>query len=192
MDGLAEHTSVLSHAPEELTRGRLRRLGEGIGKVVYASDHWVIKRERSPSEVVALILVWKTLRKLERMLPGNFGRRLVQNPSKQIRFLRVLVQAGMAGLPKTLWFSSHIRYIWRIYHTRTVRGERLAREQLSGTSLIPESISFPPVTVVVGGWPGRLTVSEATERVESTLHQRLTDLAKANRWDEVEQWLNRL
>jgi hypothetical protein len=30
---------VLTHAPEELTRGRLVRLGEGIHKVVYASDH---------------------------------------------------------------------------------------------------------------------------------------------------------
>ena len=52
---------VLLHAPPELTAGRLKRLGEGIGKVVYASEHWVIKRPRTPSEIVALILLWKIL-----------------------------------------------------------------------------------------------------------------------------------
>ena len=50
---------VLPHAPEELTRGRLRRIGEGIGKVVYASEQWVVKRERSPFEIVALIVLWR-------------------------------------------------------------------------------------------------------------------------------------
>ena len=45
---------MLPHPPEELTHGRLQRLGEGVGKVVYASEHWVVKRERSPGEVVAL------------------------------------------------------------------------------------------------------------------------------------------
>ena len=54
---------AIAHAPEELTRDRLKRLGEGIGKVVYASEHWVVRRERSPREVVALIILWKVLRK---------------------------------------------------------------------------------------------------------------------------------
>jgi hypothetical protein len=44
----------------------------------------------------------------------------------------------------------------------------------------------------VGGWPGWLTVSEATERVEATLHQRLTALAQGGRYDQVEIWLERL
>ena len=48
---------VLAQAPAELTQGRLKRLGEGIGKVVSASEHWVGKRERTPSEVVALIVL---------------------------------------------------------------------------------------------------------------------------------------
>ena len=33
-------------ADEDLTRGRLVRWGKGIHKIVYASDRWVIKRER--------------------------------------------------------------------------------------------------------------------------------------------------
>ena len=60
---------AVPHAPEELTRDRLTRLGEGIGKVVYASEHWVVKRERTPGEVVALILIWKILRQWAHMLP---------------------------------------------------------------------------------------------------------------------------
>ena len=35
---------LLPRAPAELTSGRLRRLGEGVGKVVYCSEHWVVKR----------------------------------------------------------------------------------------------------------------------------------------------------
>ena len=64
-------SNVLSHAPSELTHGRLRRIGEGIGKVVYASDHWVVKRERSPSEILALIAIWKIVRKSEGIVPGR-------------------------------------------------------------------------------------------------------------------------
>src|SRR5438067_1972020 len=77
---LVERSAVpelLPHAPPELTRGRLRRLGEGIGKVVYASEHWVVKRERSPSEILALIAIWRALRKLEHVLPRAFARRLL-------------------------------------------------------------------------------------------------------------------
>jgi len=182
---------VLAQAPQELTQGRLKRLGEGIGKVVYASEHWVVKRERSPSEIVALIVLWKALRRLERLLPGRWGRRLVARPARQIRLLRLLTQAAMAVVPKSIWFTSRVRGAWRIYHRRNVRGEALAQTHLAGTSIVPERISFPPTRVRIGGWPGWLTVSEATERVETTLYQRLAELARAGRYDELERWLER-
>src|SRR3954447_14538160 len=106
---------VLAEAPPELTDGRLRRIGEGIGRVVYASDHWVVKRERSPHEVVALILLWRLLRKLERHVPGTLGKKLLQAPARQLRYLRVLIQAVMLIIPRGIWFTSHIRSVWRIY-----------------------------------------------------------------------------
>ena len=179
------------HAPDELTTTRLRRLGEGIGKVVYASPHWVVKRERTSREIVALIVVWKGLRRLERYLPFGLGRRLLEKPSRQIRFLRFLTQAAIRVAPRGLWFTTHIRQVWRLYRSRDSRGERLARQHLDGTELVPRRITFPPTRVKIAGWPGWLTVSEATERVETTLHQRLAELAAAGRFDEVEQWLNR-
>jgi len=186
-----EAPRMLTHAPDELTRGRLRRLGEGIGRVVYASEHWVVKRQRTPSEVVALIVLWRLLRKLEHSLPGGSGLRLLRRPSRQIRFLRVMMQAAMLVIPKSIWFTTHIRQAWKLYRFRDARGERLAREHLIGTSLVPERVIFPPTRVRVGGWPGWLTVSEATQRVEATLHQRLSELAKAGRFQDVEQWLDR-
>jgi hypothetical protein len=181
---------LLAHAPEELTEMRLRRLGEGIGKVVYASDHWVVKRERSPREIVALIGIWKVLRRVERVLP--WGRKLIDRPSRQIRMLRVFVQGAMLIVPRSLWFARHLEDVWRIYHTRSTRGERLAAEYLADTGLVPRHVEFPPTRVKVRGWPGWLQVSEATERVEATLHQRLIDLARAGRYGEVEVWLDRL
>jgi hypothetical protein len=183
---------VLVHIPEELTTVPLRRLGEGIGKVVYASQHWVVARERSPLEMVALILLWKALRKVEWLLPGAWGRRLRDRPSRQIRFLRVLVQGAILVFPRALWFSTHIRDILRLYHKRSVRGERLAQVHLTGSDLIPERISFPPARVRIGGWPGWLVVSEANERVETTLHQKMMLLAEEDRFIELEQWLDRL
>jgi hypothetical protein len=182
---------VLPHAPEELTSGRLRRLGQGVGKVVYASERWVVKRERSPSEILALIAVWKLLRSVERILPGQLGRRLLEHPGRQIRFLRLLMQGLMAILPQSIWYATHIGAIWSLYISRDLRGERLARTRLAGTGLVPERVTFPPVRVRIGGWPGWLTVSEATERVEATLFQRLAELAQAGRFEEVELWLNR-
>lgn len=190
-DAAAPAVSVLPHAPVELTRGRLRRLGEGLGKVVYASEHWVVKRERSPSEIIALIVLWKVLRRVERHLPGQLGRRLLEKPSKTIRFVRLLMQAVVPAVPKSVWFTTHIGQVWRTYHFRNLRGEKLAEAHLAGTTLIPERVIFPPVRVTVGGWPGWLIISEATERVEATLHQRLTELARAGRFDELEHWLNR-
>jgi hypothetical protein len=182
---------ILPHAPGDLTRGKLRRLGEGIGKVVYASEHWVVKRERAPSEIVALIVVWKALRKMEKLLPGTLGKRLVDRPARQIRLLRVFVQAMMPIVPRGLWLTTHTKEVWKLYRSRDNRGERLAEEHLAGTDVLPERVEFPPTEVRIGGWPGWLTVSEATQRVEGTLHQRLSDLARAQEWDELELWLNR-
>lgn len=187
-----EELRVLRHIPEELTRGSLHRLGEGIGKVVYASEHWVVARERSPGEMVALILLWKGLRKLEWLLPGAWGRRLRDRPSRQIRFLRVLTQGAILIFPRALWFSTHIRDVFRLYHRRSLRGERLAQRHLAGSELVPERISFPPVRVRIGGWPGWLVVSEAAERVETTLHQKMMRLAQEDRFTELEEWLDRL
>lgn len=180
---------VLPHAPEELTRARLHRIGEGIGKVVYASEHWVVRRERSVNEIVALIIVWKMLRRIARILPA--GERLLKRPSKTIRLLRVLTQAVLPAIPRGVWFMSHIGEVWKVYRRRDVRGESLARRRLTGTSLVPERVTFPPARVKVGGWPGWLAVSEATERVEATLHHRLDELARAGRFEQVEQWLDR-
>lgn len=180
---------VLLHAPVELTEGRLRRLGEGIGKVVYASKHWVVKRPRSPSEVVALILLWRWVRRAETVLPGGLSRRLLRHPGPQIRLLRVAVQGVMRVAPRGLWLSEHVRDVWKAYRVNDRRGERLAREHLTGTPLVPEVIEFPPVRVKIGGWPGWLTVSEATARVENTLDRALRELAGEGRYDEVESLL---
>ena len=158
-----KESRVLAHIPDELTRGPLRRLGEGMGKVVYASPHWVVARERSPLEMVALVLLWKGLRNVERLLPGRWGRRIRNRPSRQIRFLRVLVQGVIVILPRAFWYSAHIRDMLRLYHRRSVRGERLAKARLIGSELIPERIQFPPAPVRIGGWPGWLMVSEASD-----------------------------
>jgi hypothetical protein len=189
LDG-AELTEWLPHPPDELFSAPLRRLGEGVGKVVYASQHWVVKRDRSPSEVVAIIVLWNFLRKLKRVLPGGWVDAFLRGPSKEIRLLRVLVQAAMMVVPKSIWFTRHIRKAWTIYISRDRRGRRLAEQHLKGTSLIPETVTFPPSSVRVAGWPGWLTVTEATERVECTLNEKLAKLAAAGNFDEVEEWLN--
>lgn len=189
---VAGRPRILPRAPQELTGQTLGRLGEGIGKVVYASQHWVVKRERTPLEILALIMVWKLLRSLERHLPGDFARRMLQHPSRQIRFLRLIAHAIVLVLPRGLWFTSHAGEMWRLYRRRDRRGEGLARQHLAGTKLMPEVVTFPPEKVRVGGWPGWLMVSEATERVEATLYQRLSELASAGRYDEMERWLARL
>ena len=182
---------LLPRAPAELTSGRLRRLGEGVGKVVYCSEHWVVKRQRRASDIIALIVIWKLLRRLARILPAHMGEPLLQRPSKWIRLLRVMMQPVVVAIPRSVWLTTHIGQLWRVYHSRDARGERLARTYLAGTSLVPEHVTFPPVRVKVGGWPGWLTVSEATERVECTLYQRLKDLAASGRFDQLEAWLDR-
>jgi hypothetical protein len=182
---------LLPHAPEELTTGRLRRLGEGVGKVVYCSEHWVVRRQRRASDIIALIVIWKVLRRLARILPARLGETLLQRPSRPIRLLRVMMRPLVLVIPRSVWLMTHIGELWHVYHSRNVRGERLAQLHLAGTSLVPERVTFPPVRVRVGGWPGWLTVSEAVERVEGTLHQRLANLAAEGRFDELEQWLGR-
>ncbi len=181
---------VLSSAPEELTNQRLHRLGEGVGKVVYASEHWVVRRERSASAIVALIVMWKLARRLSRVLPGVY--KLFEKPSRIIRLLRVFLQAVILIVPRGLWYTTHIGEMWRLYRSRSERGERLAQARLRGTSLLPEQVAFPPTRVYVGGWQGWLRVDHATQRVEATLYARLQELAEAERFDEFELWLNRL
>jgi hypothetical protein len=179
----------LPRAPEELTAGRLKRLGEGMGKVVYASEHWVVQRPRSPREILALIVLWRSLRRIEHALPFGLGRFLLRHPSPQLRLLRVLTQMVMMLGPRALWPLTHAREMLRTYLRRARRGEKLAQTYLTETMLVPERIEFPPTKVRVGGWPGWLIVSEATERVESTLYERLADLAREGRFEEVEHWL---
>ena len=183
---------MLSNAPEELLCGRLERLGEGIEKVVYASQHWVVKRERSASAIIALILIWKVLRKVAHVLPSRLGDRMMRRPSRMIRLARVLIQPFVLAVPRSIWLLTHAGELWRVHRTRDRRGARLARTHLAGTSLIPERVVFPPTRVRVRGWPGWLVVSQADERAEQTLYQRLVALARLRRWDQVEEWLGRL
>jgi len=182
---------VLSRAPEDLTRARLVRLGEGINKVVYASEHWVIKRERRPSDIIALICVWKFLRRIDRILPGGLARRLMERPGRQIRFLRLIFQAVVLPIPRWVWLATHIGELWMWHSSRELQGRSLADARLTGTPLVPESVMFPPTRVRVAGWPGWVIVSEATERVEATLQDRINDLARSLRFDDIETWLDR-
>lgn len=183
---------ALEAAPEELTRGRLKRIGEGVGKVVYASESWVVKRERGASEIIALILIWRMMKRLERWLPERLTKRWFAHPSMPLRALRMALQALVAVVPRAVWFSTHWGRVWQKFVHRDVRGEYLAVKHLSGTSLVPETVTFPPTLVKVTGWPGWLVVTEATERVEETLYDRLKKLAAEGKWNEVERWLERL
>ena len=182
---------MLAHAPEELTRDRLTRLGDGIGKVVYASEHWVVKRERTPTEVVALILLWKWLRRWAHRMPFGWGDRLLSRPSRVLRWMRVVTEGMMLVVPKSVWYTRHVSTVLRTYVKRDRRGDKLARAHLAGSDILPESVTFPTATVLVGGWPGWLTIAEATERVEATLDKRLDQLAAAGDFERVELWLNR-
>jgi hypothetical protein len=182
---------LLRRAPEDLTRGRLVRLGEGINKVVYASDHWVVKRQRRPSEIIALIIVWKFLKRLDHLLPGGLARRLMEKPGKQIRFLQLVFQAIVLPIPKAVWLATHIGSLWRWHSSREVQGQILSDAYLAGTALAPARVLFPPTRVKVSGWPGWLVVSEANERVDTTLQDRMNELARALRFEEIEVWLER-
>ena len=183
---------VLRRAPQELMRERLVRLGEGVGKVVYASDHWVVKRERRPSEILALIAVWKFLRRVERLLPAWLKPHIVPDPGKRNRLLLLVFQGVVLSVPKGIWFTTHAGEYWRWYTKLEARGAVLADKYLAGTYLVPQRVTFPPIRVRVNDWPGWLVVSEATERVEMTLHDRINDLARSLRFDEIAMWLDRL
>ncbi len=182
---------VLARAPEELTRGPLLRLGEGIGKVVYASPHWVVKRERHPSEIMALIFMWRVVRRLQRFLPPRVGQRLLEKPGRPARLLRVLLQGVVLAVPRGIWFATILGQLWRWYARSEARGAMLADEYLAGTALVPQCVHFPPTRVLVNRWPGWLLVEEATERVEMTLDERINELARARRFDEIGEWLER-
>jgi hypothetical protein len=182
---------ILSRAPEELTREPLTRLGEGIGKVVYASEHWVVKRERRPSEILALIGIWKMLRRLESMLPAWLRKHVAPDPGRRVQLLVMIFQPVILVLPRGLWFATRIGEYWRWYTKSEARGALLADKYLAGTSLIPDRVTFPPTRIRVREWPGWLIVSEATERVETTLHDRINDLARSRRFDEIQIWLDR-
>lgn len=183
--------NVLREAPLEIRTQDLRRIGEGIGRVVYASSNWVVKRERSPREVIALIVVWRMLRAIERAFPLGIAKRLMQGPSRQLRLLRMMIEGVMVIISRTFWFSRHIVPVWRAYHKQSVKGTRLAETRLTGSSLIPCSVEFPPTRVRVRGWPGWLVVCKAEERAESTLLDYLSELAQAGFFDEMEEWLDR-
>lgn len=182
---------TLPRAPEELTRDRLKRIGEGIGKVVYSSEHWVVKRERSPTEVVALIIIWRTLRRWAHRLPFGLGKRWLTRESVTVRLVSAGIRAAMIVVPRSVWFSRRVANMWSTYRARNRRGERLARKLLAGTGLIPSRICFPPTTVLVGGFPGWLTIHEATEKVDMTLDRLLRDFARQDDFAAVEFWLDR-
>jgi hypothetical protein len=150
-----------------------------------------VKRERSPGEVVALIIVWKILCRWAHWLPFGWGKRLLSRPSRALRLLRVVTETAMGIVPKSVWYTRHVAEVLRVYRSRDRRGEKLARKHLTDTELIPKTISFPPVPVLVGGWPGWLNVHEATERVDATLDRRISDLAAARDFAGVETWLER-
>jgi hypothetical protein len=186
-----DHLDGLAGLSKRRQRRNCRGLGEGIGKVVYDSEHWVVSRERHPSEIIGLILTWKVLRKLDRLVPGHMGRRMLAKPGRKIRALSFLFQAVVLLVPRGVWFTRHARHMLRQYSWHEKRGRKLADAHLSGTTLVPERVEFPPTRVNVGRWPGWLLVSEATERAETTLHERINDLARAQRFDDIEVWLMR-
>jgi hypothetical protein len=117
--------------------------------------------------------------------------RLLEKPSRLIRFLRVMFQVVVLPIPRAVWLATHVGSLWRWHSSREVQGQILADAYLTGTPLVPCRVLFPPTRVKVGSWPGWLVVSEAMERVAATLQDRINDLARARRFDEIEVWLER-
>jgi hypothetical protein len=116
---------------------------------------------------------------------------MLAKPGKRIRALSLVFQALVLSVPKGIWFTTHARLMWRQYSRDEIRGRKLADEHLAGTVLVPERVTFPHIRVKVGRWPGWLVVSEAVERAETTLFERINELARARRFDDIEVWLMR-
>ncbi len=189
--GGSSRPKVLQQAPAELLDGRLQRVGEGVGQVVYGSEHWVVKRPRSHSGVISVIVVWKLLHQISFLLPGSWGQRLLHRPSWWIRMSCSLLRPLVAVVPKSFWLKTGVGDVWGHHHWHDVRGRHLAQAYLAGTPLVPGHVIFPPVRVKLGRWPRRLIVSEATEKVEATLIERLRQLSREGRFEEIEKWLER-
>ncbi|MEZ5403732.1 MAG: hypothetical protein R2729_28890 [Bryobacteraceae bacterium] len=183
--------SALASAPDELTARPLERLGEGIGKVVYASEHWVVKRERSPLGMASLIVLWRSLKRVEPWIPKQWWQRMTARPTKRLRLMHLFTQAALAVIPRRLWYKAPVRNQWWTWVTRDRRGESLARRELDGSGLIPERIEFPPTRVRVKGWPLWFTVDEADERVDCTLYDRLEEAARRRDTRAIDLWLGR-
>ena len=103
----------------------------------------------------------------------------------------MIFQAIVLPIPKAVWLATHIGALWRWHSSREVQGQILADAYLAGTALVPGRVLFPPTRVKVRAWPGWLVTSEAAERVDMTLQDRINDLARALRFDDIEVWLRR-
>jgi len=75
------------------------------------------------------------------------------------------------------------------YRLRDLRGTKLAHCAPGRNQLIPERVIFHG-RVKVGGWPGWLTVQEATERVDATLQQRWLNWPARENFEHLETWLD--
>jgi hypothetical protein len=159
---MAGAARVLSHAPEELTGGKLRRLGEGIGTVVYASDHWVVRRERSAADILALIVIWKALRGVARLLPGRLGARFLERPSRWIRLLRVTVRPLVVGFPHPVADDAR-RADVALYLSRDARGGVWPNSAWPARRCCPSASRFRPCA-----WGRRLARMADGERGHRT------------------------
>jgi len=91
----------------------------------------------------------------------DWGRRLRERPSAKSVSWGARAR-GHLIFPE-LSVPAHVRDILRLYHRRSVRGERTGAGRLTGSRFIPERIEFPPHGSAIGGWPGWLQVSDAAE-----------------------------
>jgi hypothetical protein len=107
---------LLPHAPEELTSQRLIRLGEGVAKVVHASPHWVVKRHLSLTGIVALMVVWKAILRVARLLPHPWRAGFVHRSSQNIRLFGTQIQPNIAGIPPSFCCTTHTGEAWRAHH----------------------------------------------------------------------------
>src|SRR5258707_1273074 len=99
----------LPHAPQELTAGCLRRLGEGGGKSVQASADWGGKGERTVNEIIAPIVLLKIGRRLAQVIPRMLGKRLIEKHYRQNGRARSLAGA----LSETSSGGLEARFVFR-------------------------------------------------------------------------------